>query len=122
MIGRLAVVVVVLALTARDSAAQRGAPPAAELDIVVRPLRQGDGEVSSIEVRAEMRGTLAANQSFSLQAPIMYASVRGIADRVDSLVVCDANGTVALTIENDPENRGGFPYFRHWRAIPWSRP
>ncbi len=23
---------------------------------------------------------------------------------------------MALTVENDPQNRGGFPYFRHWRA------
>lgn len=51
-----------------------------------------------------------------MRSPITYAGRGGIADRVDSLVVRDATGVVALTVVDDPVNRGGFPYYRHWRA------
>ena len=79
-------------------------------------MRGGNAEVTAIEFRLELRGELKQNNVFSVQSPITYAGRTGIADRVDALVVRDAAGEVALKIENDPVNPGGFPYYRHWRA------
>ena len=88
-----------------------------ELTTTVRPVRDGGPEVTAIAVRTEIRGALgAAASGFSVRAPITYASVRNIADRVDSLAVRDANGVLGLRAEDDPIDRGGFPYYRHWRA------
>jgi hypothetical protein len=55
---RVAVVLAFALLATSDLSAQRGAPPAIEVDIVVRPLRPSGGEVSSIEVRSDIRGAL----------------------------------------------------------------
>jgi hypothetical protein len=86
-------------------------------DVVIRPVRGGSPEVTAIEFRLELGGSVSQKaQAFSLQAPITYAGRTGIADRVESLVVRDASGTVSLKVEDDPVNPGGFPYYRHWRA------
>ena len=105
------------------SRAQPPLPPSAQaaapisIEMVVRPVRAGAEEVSSVQVRSELRGALdQRTRPLSFRAPIVYASVPEIADRVDSLTVRDASGDVALAIENDPVNRGGFPFYRHWRA------
>ena len=87
-----------------------------DITITARPIRSAEGDVSSIEMRGELTGTIASADRFSLQAPITYASVRNIADRIDSLSVRDARGPLELTVENDPVNPGGFPFYRHWRA------
>ncbi len=80
-------------------------------------MRNGGPEVVALAVRAEVRGlSAAASRSFRVSAPITYAGVRNIADRVDSLVLRDASGVVPLTTQNDAANPGGFPYYRHWRA------
>jgi hypothetical protein len=86
-------------------------------DLVFRPVRGGGPEVTAIEVRGELRGGAPpADETFSVQAPITYASVTGIADRIEQLQLKDASGVVPLTIEEDAVNPGGFPYYRHWRA------
>jgi hypothetical protein len=87
------------------------------IETTVRLVRAGAAEVAYVEVRSELRGTLdQSTRPLSFRAPIVYASVPGIADRTDSLRVRDASGDVPLTIENDPVDRGGFPFYRHWRA------
>ncbi len=82
--------------------------------ISLRPVRDGGDQVTAVEVAAEYQGAIP--DAFSLTAPIVYAGRTGMADAVDDLVVTDARGFVALRIEDDPANPGGFPYFRHWRA------
>ena len=47
---------------------------------------------------------------------MVYAGVRGIADRVSDLKVQDAAGAVPLTQSEDKPAPGGFPYYRHWTA------
>src|SRR5688572_1875573 len=97
----------------------QGTAPASpvEITMTVRPLRGGGSEVTAIQVRTEIRGALdRAGSSFSVKAPVTYAGVRNIADRVDSLTIVDGNGPLALRVEDDPADRGGFPYYRHWRA------
>ena len=91
-------------------------PPGTTLTISVRPVRGGNPEVTAVEFREEIRGPLSTTRPFSLASPIVYAGRTGIADRVDAVVVRDASGDVPVTVENDPVNRGGFPYYRHWRA------
>jgi len=54
--------------------------------------------------------------AFSVRAPVTYAGVRGIADRVERLTVQDSIGVVTLTPSDDPPDPGGFPSYRHWRA------
>jgi hypothetical protein len=105
------------------TACVRAQPPSVEpsapvsIAASVKPVRAGAEQVQYVEVRTEIRGMLdQSTRPLSFRAPIVYASVAGIADRTDSLRVRDASGEVPLTIENDPVNRGGFPYYRHWRA------
>lgn len=94
------------------------APPAdPTFEITLRPVREGGPEVSGIEVRAVLSDvTFNEKQPFGIRAPITYVSVTGIADRIQKLEVRDPSGVVPLTIENDKENPGGFPYYRHWIA------
>jgi hypothetical protein len=87
-----------------------------ELSIVVRPVRGGGPEVTAVEFREEIRGTINQTRPFSVQSAITYAGRTGIADRVDALVVRDAQGDVPIAVQDDPVNRGGFPFYRHWRA------
>lgn len=86
------------------------------IETIVRPVRAG-AEVAYVQVRSELRGTPdQSTRPLSFRAPIVYASVPEIADRVDSLTLRDSSGDVPFAIENDPVNRAGFPFYRHWRA------
>lgn len=91
-----------------------GAQAAPRLDTVLKPVRDGGTEVTAIEVKAELAG--GEGEALVLSAPVVYAGVRGVADRVQDLVVTDAKGVVPLTSVDDPAAPGGFPYFRHWTA------
>src|SRR5215203_5223361 len=90
-------------LGAGPALSQRTAPASpVELTMTVRPLRGGAPEVTAIQVRTEIRGALdRAGSSFSVRAPVTYAGVRNIADRVDSLTIVDANGPLSLRVEDD---------------------
>lgn len=100
-----------------DQPPDRQAAPVTTFDVLFRPVREDGREVTAIEVRGELRGGAPpAGQPFSIQAPITYASVTGIADRIEALQLRDASGSVPLVVQDDPVNPGGFPYYRHWRA------
>lgn len=91
-------------------------PAAAQtFDVTLKPLRDEGGEVSAIAVRSELDDVPADVAPFSLAAPVVYAGVRGIADRVRDLKVRDAQGEVPLTASDDAAVPGGFPYFRRWK-------
>jgi hypothetical protein len=91
--------------------------PIGRIEHIWKPVRDGGADVSAIEVRTEMKGfPSSTGETFSLDAPITYAGVPGIADRVQNLQVRDADGVVSFRIEDDPVNPGGFPFYRHWRA------
>jgi hypothetical protein len=82
-----------------------------------KPVRDGGAEVVAIEVRTELKGLPdSLGRSLSVMAPVVYAGVTGIADRVQELEMTDASGTVSLQASDDPPKPGGFPYYRHWRA------
>jgi hypothetical protein len=105
------------AVVAGPALGQTPGPPPVDIAMTVRPVRSGGSEVVAIAVRTEIRGSLDRTAStFSARAPITYAGVRHIADRVDSLVVRDATGVLALRVEDDRTNPAGFPYYRHWRG------
>ena len=109
------------AVVSMESAAQRPspsqAPPVGVAEHVWKPVRDGGAEVVAIEVRTVLKELpAAAGDSFTVTAPVVYAGVRGIADRVKDLVVRDTLGTVELRSEDEPPTPGGFPYYRKWRA------
>lgn len=95
-------------------AALATAAQAQTFEATFKPVRHGD-EVMAIDVRSTLRDVPADAAPFGLSAPIVYAGVPGIADRVQDLVVTDAQGNVPLTSSDDPPAPGGFPYFRHWK-------
>ncbi|WP_369059520.1 hypothetical protein ABOZ73_18230 [Caulobacter sp. 73W] len=95
-------------------AALASAAQAQTFDATFKPVRQGD-EVTGIEVVSTLKDVSDA-APFSLSAPVVYAGVPGIADRVQDLKVIDAAGEVPLVSSDDPAAPGGFPYFRHWNA------
>lgn len=84
-------------------------------EIILKPVRGAGEEVTAIEVRSMLSGG-ATDQPFGVTAPITYAALRGVADRVQNLQVDDARGSIPLAVTDDPEVPGGFPYFRHWKA------
>jgi len=51
-----------------------------------------------------------------LTAPVVYARVDGIADRVTVLEVREQAGTIQLSTTDDAAVPGGFPYYRHWKS------
>jgi len=92
-------------------------PVAAQtFDATLKPVRDAAGEVTAIEVRSTISDMPADAQPLSLVAPVVYAALRGVADRVTKLEVRDAQGVVPLTASDDAPAPGGFPYFRHWKA------
>ena len=101
---------------AQPTAAQPAAERPIVFDTLLRPVRMGGTEVAAIAVRSVIRDGDIAGGQLSLSAPIVYAGVVGIADRVEDLVVTDRAGVVPLRVENDAPVPGGFPYYRHWRA------
>jgi hypothetical protein len=87
------------------------------MELRLRPMRNGESDITFIDVREELSNLLTKESAtFSIRAPIIYASVTGIAERIQNLEVRDASGIVPLKTQDDPANRGGFPYYRHWRA------
>lgn len=93
------------------------ASPDGSFVVKLRSVRSENGEVSAIEVRSVIDGVLEPDSGpFSIAAPVVYANVYGVADRVEDLAVSDSGGAVPLTVEEDEPVPGGFPYFRHWRA------
>lgn len=95
-----------------DAAAAGG-----RFETVLRPVRDGGAEVTAIEVESVIRAGLADDsRPLSLSAPIVYAFVPGIADRVENLVASDVAGEIPLLQEDDPADPSGWPYYRHWRT------
>jgi len=94
------------------------------LDVVLRPVREGGAEVTALEVRATLAGpaALGTGAPFSVRAPITYASIRGIADAIENLLLRDAAGVVPLSQQDDEADPAGFPYYRHWRATRTVQP
>jgi hypothetical protein len=87
--------------------AQPSAPPR-DFDLVLRPVVV-QGGVTAIDVETRYRP--APGTPFVLTAPVVYAGVGGIADRVEGLAVRDGSGTVPLESRDDPPAPGGFPQF-----------
>src|SRR5678815_2265178 len=79
-------------------------PEQRTLHVVLRPVRDGSDTVRALSVRWELRGRARDAQRFTIRAPIVYASVSGIADSIQDLAVRDAKGVVPLRHEDDPVN------------------
>jgi hypothetical protein len=101
-----------LAVGVRHAAA---VDPQPAFDAVFKPVRDGGPEVTAIAVAETIRG-LPAGKPLVLSAPVIYAGVPGVADRVKDLAVKDDQGAVPLSVSEDARVPGGFPYYRHWTA------
>ena len=114
MITRLATAGIAAAASLAVGVGSGQSQPAAEpaFDAVFKPVRDG-ADVTAIAVRETIRG-LPADRPLVLSAPVVYAGVPGIADRVKDLEVRDDQGAVPLIVSEDAKVPGGFPYFRHW--------
>ncbi len=117
----LRLALVAISAVSTSASAQRGTRPIGDpvgtVEHVWRPVRDGGPDVAAIEVRTSLIGFPdSVGRSFSVTAPITYAGVRGIADRVQNLEVKDPAGVVTFHVEDDKANPGGFPFYRHWRA------
>ena len=115
------VAVAALLVVSASAQAQRGGraggAPIGTVEHVWKPVREGGTDVKAIEVRTQLSGfSDSIGQAFSVTAPITYAGVRGIAERVQNLEVKDPAGVITLRVEDDPPHPGGFPHYRHWRA------
>ncbi|MEO7962914.1 MAG: hypothetical protein ABIT38_03295 [Gemmatimonadaceae bacterium] len=81
-----------------------------------RPVRDGKPDVSAIDVRWVLRSApWAGDSALTLMAPIVYAGVTGIAERIEGLEVRDTIGVLSTVVSDDAVAAGGFPYFRHWQ-------
>jgi hypothetical protein len=89
--------------------------PSPAFDVTFKPVRDGGPEVTAIAVKETLRG-LPPGKPLTLSAPVIYAGVPGVADRVKDLEVKDDHGPVPLTVSEDRKVPGGFPYYRHWTA------
>ncbi len=89
--------------------------PSPAFDAVFKPVRDGGPEVTAIAVTETLRG-LPSGKPLVLSAPVIYAGVPGVADRVKDLAVRDEQGAVPVTQSEDAKVPGGFPYYRHWTA------
>jgi hypothetical protein len=107
-----------IGIRSSSSAADDAKQPLPAWDVTLRPVREGGREVTAIDVRAEVRGgEFRGEQRLSIEAPVVYAGVAGIADRIRNVEIRDPSGQVPLTVGQDPPaQNAGYPYFRHWRA------
>lgn len=100
-----------------DGQAGDGETGSSTFEVLLRPVRDAGTEVTAIAVRSTLRGAqLPDGERLRLAAPVVYAGVPGIADRVEDLEVTDRDGIVPVSADDDPAVPGGFPYFRHWTA------
>jgi hypothetical protein len=113
--GRLTIVAAALAasLAVGVHASQTQVAPA--FDLSFKPVRDGGPDVTAIVVHATLRGA-AAGQPLVISAPVVYAGVFGIAERITGLTARDDAGPVPLVTNDDKPVPGGFPYFRHWTS------
>ena len=87
------------------------------LVITLRPVCDGAGVVTGIAVDERIFDShVRGHGALSFSAPVTYAAVTHVADRIQSLSIRDQIGEVPMTISEDPPSAGGFPYYRHWRA------
>jgi hypothetical protein len=105
-------------ISSQDTNTSAGLPENMPLmELRLHPVRNEAKDISFIEVQAKLiNPSLKQSDTFSISAPIVYASVTGIADRIQKIEVRDTFGTVPLKTHDDPANPGGMPYYRHWQA------
>ena len=88
-----------------------------DLDIMLRIVKDDGEEITHVGVELEISSTdRRSEEPFTLRAPVIFAGVDGIADRVEDLRVMDEEGVVDLEEMEDQADAGGFIYWRKWKA------
>lgn len=88
------------------------------LDLALRVVKNTDGKITHMEVGLVMTpGDRSLEKPFNLKAPVKYANVTGIADRIEGLQVWDKKGDVNLKTLEDVSDAGGMIIWRKWQAL-----
>lgn len=88
-----------------------------DIDILLHVLNEDGEHISHVEVELEMSTEdRRSEEPFTLRAPVIFAGVDGIADRVEDLRVTDEKGEVGLEQTDDQADAGGFMYWRKWKT------
>jgi len=88
-----------------------------DFGIMLRIVKDDGGKITHVGVELEMSATdRRSEEPFTLRAPVIFAGVDGIADRVEDLRVMDEEGAVDLEGMDDQADAGGFIYWRRWKA------
>jgi len=88
--------------------------PANSIELVLKPLRDGTGNVTTLDVTVRLADTVAS-QAFAVRAPLTVFSHTGIADRLHDLRMSDSKGDVAVIVADEGGNR----FWRAGRAVEW---
>jgi len=87
------------------------------LDITFHPIKIAGGEVTHVEVGMVLPSKgRASDKPFTLWAPVQYAGVMGISDRIENLQVTDGRGSVELKQLKDESLYDGMVVMRRWQA------
>lgn len=87
------------------------------LGVKLRPVCDRAGVVTGIAVAETIFDSgVRGHGTLAFSAPVTYAAVTHVADRIQSLSIRDQIGEVPMNVTEDPPAAGGFPYYRHWRA------
>jgi carboxypeptidase C (cathepsin A) len=88
-----------------------------DFDIMLSVIKEDGEKITHVGVELEMGSKgRRSEEPFTLRAPVIFAGVDGIADRVESLRVTDEKGMVDLEQMEDKADAGGFIYWRKWKA------
>jgi carboxypeptidase C (cathepsin A) len=88
-----------------------------EFDILLSVIKKDGEKITHMGVELELPSMdKRSEEAFTLRAPVIFAGVDGIADRVEGLRVTDEKGVVDLEQMEDKADAGGFIYWRKWKA------
>jgi predicted metalloprotease with PDZ domain len=88
-----------------------------DLGILLRVVKGDRESITHVEVELEMSTAgRRSEEPFTLRAPVIFAGVDGIADRIENLRVTDEKGAIDLEQMDDQADAGGFIYWRKWKA------
>jgi hypothetical protein len=94
--------------------ARASATPANSIELVLKPVREPSGNVTTLDVTLRFVDTVQ-NQAFAVRAPLTVYSHTGIADRLHDLRMSDSKGDVSVAVVDEGGNR----IWRAGRAVTW---
>ncbi len=88
-----------------------------ELKILLSVIKDGEGKVSHVGVTLEIfEASNEDDKPLRLKAPLKYANVTGIAERIENLRAWDEEGALELKQLEDVSEEGGMIIWRKWEV------